>query len=540
MPTTDNGCTRPSDVFMNEIHYDNLGNDQDEGVELTGLAGVSITNWRLVAYSGADGSKYSTTWISGTFSEGASGHGFLWVTMSLQNGAPDGIALIDSHGAVVEFLCYEGEFIAADGPARGRRCRDLRIAESSSQLTGKSLQLTGRGSQSEDFKWGRAIASRGSINVGQSFNRRSCPYQATTTVHVRDLITVVNILVAAAFIIRMSIRDPADKFEKLEGDGEEEACGLPRLAVRRDCPQDGEVRELLIFACVPGNLDNAIHEAIATQRVTGWGELAHVHMRNGKVCGTADDLRRALGDTRTRRFLFIGHGDVQVQEKPADVHPQGQPANALALAFTEPDGTLSVVEPNVLVDILCAHVPKEGGALEMVFLNGCVTEPLGQLLRARGVPVVICWRTLLHDDAARIFSQAFFRAYGNGQLERAAFEDAARAITTETKPGMLAYTGHLPSNVQKYELRDPKPKAPASPEFAGLHPPPEAAGIPVLLCAEGDAERVILPSGVYPKKIADAQTPMGTPRGSQATASALTPAIRRDPTPESPTPESPN
>lgn len=34
-------------VFFNEIHYENIGIDQHEGVELAGPAGTIIDGWKL-------------------------------------------------------------------------------------------------------------------------------------------------------------------------------------------------------------------------------------------------------------------------------------------------------------------------------------------------------------------------------------------------------------------------------------------------------------------------------------------------------------
>ena len=36
-----------------------------------------------------------------------------------------------------------------------------------------------------------------------------------------------------------------------------------------------------------------------------------------------------------------------------------------------------------------ASAKANGGQLELVFLNGCCSEPLGKLLHERGVPVVV-------------------------------------------------------------------------------------------------------------------------------------------------------
>ena len=35
--------------------------------------------------------------------------------VGMQNGAPDGLALVNGDGAVVEFVSYEGSFVASSG-----------------------------------------------------------------------------------------------------------------------------------------------------------------------------------------------------------------------------------------------------------------------------------------------------------------------------------------------------------------------------------------------------------------------------------------
>ena len=120
-----------------------------------------------------------------------------------------------------------------------------------------------------------------------------------------------------------------------------------------------------------------------------------------------------------------------------------------------------------------------GGPLEFVFLNGCCSEPLGEAVRAAGVPTVVCWRSEVEDGAARILARAFFQALGSSgsadaDAVRAAFESAKAAVRLVTRSGRLA--GGIVASVPKYELR-----APGVPSTQPVHPPPIAAGVPVLL-----------------------------------------------------------
>ncbi len=36
----------PTTVFINEIHYDNIGTDSGEAIEIAGPAGIDITGWK--------------------------------------------------------------------------------------------------------------------------------------------------------------------------------------------------------------------------------------------------------------------------------------------------------------------------------------------------------------------------------------------------------------------------------------------------------------------------------------------------------------
>ena len=63
---------------------------------------------------------------------------FTFPTNGIQNGEPDGIALVAPNGTVVEFLSYEGSFVAASGPAQGLRSVDILVVELGA--VGDSLQ----------------------------------------------------------------------------------------------------------------------------------------------------------------------------------------------------------------------------------------------------------------------------------------------------------------------------------------------------------------------------------------------------------------
>jgi len=160
-------------VFINEIHYDNVGNDTGEAIEIAGTAGTDLTGWSLVLYNGSGGAVYNTRALSGTIPNAGNGFGFVTETYpsnGIQNGAPDGIALVNN-GVLVQFLSYEGSFTGVGGPAAGILSTDIGVEETSSTPLGASLQLQGTGKKYEDFIWtATPIANTfNQINTAQSF-----------------------------------------------------------------------------------------------------------------------------------------------------------------------------------------------------------------------------------------------------------------------------------------------------------------------------------------------------------------------------------
>ncbi|MBN1920232.1 MAG: ExeM/NucH family extracellular endonuclease [Anaerolineae bacterium] len=159
-------------VFVNEIHYDNDGTDASEGVEVAGPAGTDLTGWQLIPYNGNGGVQYSVQTLSGTIPDQQNGYGTVFFAISgLQNGAPDGIALVDASSTVIQFLSYEGAFAATDGPATGLTSVDIGVSEVGTTPAGDSLQLVGTGTTYEDFTWNTATIANtyNAINTGQIF-----------------------------------------------------------------------------------------------------------------------------------------------------------------------------------------------------------------------------------------------------------------------------------------------------------------------------------------------------------------------------------
>ncbi|PYP65872.1 MAG: hypothetical protein DMD26_09670 [Gemmatimonadetes bacterium] len=129
---------------ISELHYDNAGTDAGEAIEISGPAGTLLGGWSIVLYNGADSLAYNTTQLSGSIPATCGTRGVVVVNYpvnGIQNGSPDGIALVDPSNSVVEFLSYEGKFSAKNGPASGTQSTDIGVLENGSGAIGLSLQL---------------------------------------------------------------------------------------------------------------------------------------------------------------------------------------------------------------------------------------------------------------------------------------------------------------------------------------------------------------------------------------------------------------
>jgi len=159
-------------IYINEIHYDNFGTDQNEFIEVTGKAGIDLSDWSLVLYNGSNGEVYDTIALSGTLTDQSNGFGFAaFFTTGIQNGIKDGIALVYQN-IVEQFISYEGTLTASSGVASGLISEDIGMSESSATPLGHSLQLTGTGLQYSDFTWQSLEATAGQINNQQHINNQ--------------------------------------------------------------------------------------------------------------------------------------------------------------------------------------------------------------------------------------------------------------------------------------------------------------------------------------------------------------------------------
>jgi hypothetical protein len=158
--------------WINEFHYDNIGTDIDEFIEIVidNAALFDMNDFSVSLYNGSDGKMYGSQTVN-NFNPGIIYNGFslfTWYPGSLQNG-PDGFS-IDYKGEAILLLSYEGSFTATDGPATGMISFDTPFVESNTKtLIGRSLQLVETGNRYSHFRWVEHADSPGIINNCQNF-----------------------------------------------------------------------------------------------------------------------------------------------------------------------------------------------------------------------------------------------------------------------------------------------------------------------------------------------------------------------------------
>ena len=159
--------------WINEFHYDNMGTDEGEFIEIAGEAGIDLSNYNIELYNGANGKRYKNVALRGIIPRESNNYGALSFQINgIQNGGlpeGDGIALVKGND-VIMFISYEGSFEAINGAAAGMVSTNIGVEESNETTPiGYSLRLTGNGNAYSDFRWqSPAPHSPGVLNQGQT------------------------------------------------------------------------------------------------------------------------------------------------------------------------------------------------------------------------------------------------------------------------------------------------------------------------------------------------------------------------------------
>ena len=177
-------------VWLNEFHYDNTGGDTGEFVEVAGTAFANLSNFRIELYDGATGGNYNSFPLTGfldsegpqfDFQYGAASFSIPGAT-GIQNGNPDGIALVHNNTEVVDFISYGGSFTATAGPAAGMTSVDIGVTENESTPTGFSLQRDNSSMPAYENPWlAPAVDSPGDLNRIIDFDFGDAPDTYRTT-----------------------------------------------------------------------------------------------------------------------------------------------------------------------------------------------------------------------------------------------------------------------------------------------------------------------------------------------------------------------
>ncbi len=172
----------PADVFVNEFHYDNTGTDQGEFIEVVAGPGFSgdFTDIDVLLYNGSNGKVYRAINLgSSEFTRTTTANDFNLFVVGfgaiIENG-PDGIAIVNrvTH-QVVQFISYEGSFVATDGIAATTVppsvSTNIGVSQTGTEAVGSSaLGLVGSGGVRADFAWAKIAGqhSKGAVNMGQT------------------------------------------------------------------------------------------------------------------------------------------------------------------------------------------------------------------------------------------------------------------------------------------------------------------------------------------------------------------------------------
>jgi endonuclease/exonuclease/phosphatase family metal-dependent hydrolase len=175
------GISSP-EVFINEFHYDNVGADSGEFVEIavsSKFSGVPA-DISLLLYNGGDGIHYGTHALS-TFSQGVTSGGHTLYSKfiaGIQNGNPDGFALVVG-GTATQTISYGGSFVGTAGLANGRTFTDIGVKQTGTETAGQfALGLSGSNGSPQRFSWTKFSSlphSPGAVNSGQTFTAPALP-----------------------------------------------------------------------------------------------------------------------------------------------------------------------------------------------------------------------------------------------------------------------------------------------------------------------------------------------------------------------------
>jgi len=150
-----------------------VGNDVDEFVELAyPTATVDITTYSLALYDGSGRFRRTHSLSTATTQSTSGSISFATIDFfeRLEEDS-EGIALLDASSNVVDFISYDAQITAMEGPANGATSLLIGVSENIETPATHSLQLIGSGCYAKDFTWtGPLTNSKGTVNSGQTIS----------------------------------------------------------------------------------------------------------------------------------------------------------------------------------------------------------------------------------------------------------------------------------------------------------------------------------------------------------------------------------
>ena len=160
-------CSNGDYLFLSELHYWNSGADVDEGVEVTGEAGLDLSNYQIDFYGG--GVYTGTLHLSGTINDQINGVGAEWFPRQGMSDAGAVCLYNKVSGRVVEANNYRYFGPLQGGVADGLDPDITETSEPYNNPVNNSIQRNGDGAcPTANSVWeGPLESSRGLINTGQ-------------------------------------------------------------------------------------------------------------------------------------------------------------------------------------------------------------------------------------------------------------------------------------------------------------------------------------------------------------------------------------
>ncbi|WP_300040223.1 ExeM/NucH family extracellular endonuclease [uncultured Paracoccus sp.] len=349
----------PLEARINEFHYDNAGTDTGEFIEIRVTAGGDASGLSVQLYNGNNGATYGTLSIAdATMTSDGEFDYYVWdlPANGLQNGAPDGMALING-AEVVEFLSYEGEMTATGGAAAGMTSTDIGVSEGGSDPAGLSLQ------RGEEGGWAApATETKGAANSDDGGGGEAMPAlisaiqgstDVSTLIGQRVEVTAVVVHIAAnGFYIQEEDAD-AD-LDALTSEGIFVYTGGGTAVALGDLVQlDGTVDEYFgmtqltgISEVVTVSTGNEMPTAaVVTLSPEGFNYEAVEGMRVAVVSGTSDPL------TVIENFNLDRYGEIVIsagaQYQPTQLYDAQTQADEVAALAQDNANNRLIIEDGI-------------------------------------------------------------------------------------------------------------------------------------------------------------------------------------------------